>query len=121
MVTRRSVTGILLCVNKTPVKWYRKRQNTVETSTYGSELVAARIAVEMIMEYRYKLRMMGFKVTQPSVLLVDNEAVVKNTTLPSRSLKKKHNTIAHHKIHEAVAAGIVKFAHIHSKVNKMTY
>ena len=45
LVTRRSVTGILLCVNRTPIKWYSKRQNTVETSTYGAELVAARIAV----------------------------------------------------------------------------
>ena len=53
--TRRSVTGILLFLNNTPVKWYSKRQNTVETSTYGSELVAARIAIELILEYRYKL------------------------------------------------------------------
>jgi hypothetical protein len=60
LLTRRSVTGILLCVNLTPSKWYSKRQNTVETSTYGSELVAARIAIKMIIEYRYKLRMMGF-------------------------------------------------------------
>ena len=42
-VTRRSVTGILLFVNNTPTKWYSKRQNTVETSTYGAELVALRI------------------------------------------------------------------------------
>ena len=55
VLSRRSVTGILLNINKTPIKWYSKRQNTVETSTYGSELVAARLATEMIMEYRYKL------------------------------------------------------------------
>ena len=94
--------GILLCVNKVPVKWYCKRQNTVESSTYGAELVAARIAVEMIMEFRYKLRMMGVKLDGPSVMLVDNEAVVMNTTLPSSTLKKKHNAIAYHKVREAV-------------------
>ena len=118
LITRRSVTGILLIVNLTPAKWYSKRQNTVETSTYGSELVAARIAIEMIIEYRYKLRMMGFCVDQPAVLFVDNEAVVKNTTLPSSSLKKKHNAIAYHKVREAVAAGIVKVAHVRSKDNR---
>jgi hypothetical protein len=117
LLTRRSVTGILLFVNKTPVKWYSKRQNTVESSTYGSELVAARIAIEMIIEYRYKLRMMGFKVTQPSVLLVDNMAVVTNSTLPSSSLKKKHNAIAYHKIREAVAAQIVRVAYVQTKYN----
>ena len=51
-VTRRSVTCIILFVNGTPVKRISKRQKTVKTSTYGSELVAARIAVETVMEYR---------------------------------------------------------------------
>ena len=30
-VTRRSVTGIMLFINNTPIKWYSKKQNTVET------------------------------------------------------------------------------------------
>ena len=32
-VTRRSITGIIIYVNKAPIIWYSKRQNTVETST----------------------------------------------------------------------------------------
>ena len=55
-VTRRSVTDILLFVNNTPIHWISKRQKTVETSTYGLELVAARIAAEFIMEVRYLIR-----------------------------------------------------------------
>ena len=117
LVTKRSITGILLCINKTPIKWYSKRQNTVESSTYGSELVAARIAVEMIMEYRYRLKMLGMKVTQPSVVFVDNESVVKNTSLPSSPLKKKHNAIAYHKVRECVAAGIVYVAKVKGHCN----
>ena len=117
MVTKRSVTGILVVLNKTPIKWYCKRQNTVESSTYGAELVAARIAIECILEFRFKLRMMGFTIDGPAVLLVDNEAVVKNTLLPSSTLKKKHNAIAYHKVREAVAAGIVKVAHVNGEVN----
>jgi hypothetical protein len=35
IVTRRSVTGFIVFLNKTPVKWYSKRQNTVESATYG--------------------------------------------------------------------------------------
>ena len=69
------------------------------------------------MEFRYKLRMMGFTINGPSVLFVDNEAVVKNTTLPSSTLKKKHNAVAYHKVREAVAAGIIKVAHIRSENN----
>src|SRR5210317_2432023 len=48
VVTRRSVTGLLLFLNNTPVKAIFQRQKTVETSTYGSELVATRVATKLI-------------------------------------------------------------------------
>jgi hypothetical protein len=35
-------------VNRAPILWYSKRQNTVESSTFGSEIVAMRIAIEII-------------------------------------------------------------------------
>ena len=53
--TRRSITGVLLFLNNTPVKWYCKRQSTVETSTYGAEINACKTAGELVIEYRYKL------------------------------------------------------------------
>ena len=49
-VTRRSVTRILVLLNNTPMRWVCKRQKTVETFTYGSELVAARLATKLVME-----------------------------------------------------------------------
>ena len=62
-VTRQSQTGVLIYVKCAPILWFSKRQNTVETSTFGSEFVAARIAVEMVEGLRYKLRMMGVQLT----------------------------------------------------------
>jgi hypothetical protein len=47
-VTRRSHTGIFILLNNTPVIAFSKWQNTCESSTYGSELVAMRIAKDMI-------------------------------------------------------------------------
>ncbi|MGH7974543.1 MAG: reverse transcriptase domain-containing protein, partial [bacterium] len=99
--TRRSVTGVLISVNKTPIKWFSKRQNTVESSTYGSELVAARIATDLIIEMRYKLRMIGVNVVGPTIMMADNQSVVQNMTLPSSTLKKKHNAVAYHRVREA--------------------
>ena len=88
-VTRRSVTGIILFLNNMPVRAISKRQKTVETSTYGSELVAARIATELILETRYMLRCLGVKLDGPALMLGDNMSVVLNTTVPSSVLKKK--------------------------------
>ena len=82
-VTRRSVTGIILLINNMPIAWISKRQRTVETSTFGSEMIAARIAVDLLVEMRYKLRCLGLNVERRSVLLGDNLSVVVNTTLPS--------------------------------------
>jgi hypothetical protein len=35
LFTRRSITGILVMLTNTPIRWISKRQKTVETSTYG--------------------------------------------------------------------------------------
>jgi hypothetical protein len=39
LVTTISITGILVMMNNTPIRWISKRQKTVETPTHGSELV----------------------------------------------------------------------------------
>jgi hypothetical protein len=117
VVTRRSVTGILMMRNSTPITWLSKRQKTVETSSYGSELVAARVATEMIIEMRYKLRMLGVPIKGPTSMFGDNLSVVISTTVPSSQLKKKHNAIAYHRVREAIAGKIIRLAHIPSEEN----
>ena len=58
-------TGVILYINRAPIIWYSKRQNTVESSTFGSEFIAMKIAVELIEGLRYKLRMMGVPIKDP--------------------------------------------------------
>lgn len=111
-VTRRSHTGILLYCNSAPIIWYSKAQATVETSTFGSEFVALRIAVELIEALRYKLKMLGVPIEGPTNVLCDNKSVVTNSTEPASVLKKKHNAICYHRVREAVAAKIIRIAHI---------
>jgi hypothetical protein len=114
LVTRRSIIGILMMLNKTPIRWVSKRQKTVETTTYGSELVASRIATELILEVRFMLRSLGVNLDDPTLMLGDNMSVVLNTSVPSSVLKKKHNTIAYHRVREAIAAKVMRFAYVKS-------
>jgi len=116
-VTRRSHTGVIIFVNRAPIIWYSKRQNTVESSTFGSEFVAMRTAVDLIEALRYKLRMFGVPIDGATTMLSDNEAVVRNTTAPESVLKKKHNAISYHRCREAVAAETVQIAKVPSKSN----
>ena len=108
LITRRSTTGIIIFVNGAPILWYSKRQATVETSTYGSEFTALRIAIEKVEGLRYKLRMMGLPLDGPANGLCDNEAVVLNSSIPSSTLKKKHNAVNYHKSRESIASGAVR-------------
>ena len=101
----------MIFVNGSPIKWYSKRQNTVEASAYGSEYTALMIAGEMIEALRYKLRMMGIALDGPANGFVDNESVVFNTTIPSSCLKKKHNSTNYHKTRELVAHGVMRICH----------
>ena len=104
-VNRRSQTTFLILVNRAPIIWHSKRQNTVEASTYGSEIVATKNEVELIEALRYKLRIFGVPIDGPTNIFCDNEAVTKNFSDPTLMLKKKHHSIAYHRNREAVAAG----------------
>jgi hypothetical protein len=108
VITRRSHTGILIYVQNAPIIWFSKRQNTVESSSFGSEFVAFRAAKDMLVALRYKLRMFGVPIDGPANIFCDNNGVVKNTTIPESMLAKKHNAINYHAVREAVAAKIIR-------------
>jgi len=113
----QSQTGIVIFVNKAPIIWYSKWQNTVESSTFGSEFIALCIATDLIVALQYKLHMFGVPLLGPANVLCDNQGVVNNTTLPKSVLSKKHNQICYHRVREAVAASIIRIAKEDSSTN----
>ena len=110
VVTRRSHTGIMIFLQNAPILPYSKRQNTVESATFGSELVALRVARDLIVSMRIKLRSFGIPIDGPCDVFCDNEAVFKNVSRPESTLTKKHNAINYHICREAVAALIMRVA-----------
>lgn len=111
--TRCSHTGIIIIyINKAPIVWFSKRQNTVESSTFGSEFIALKTAIDLVEALRYKLRMFGILLDGASIILCDNEAVVLNATHSESTIKRKHVSIAYHCCQEAQAAGYVRIGSI---------
>ena len=117
VTTGWAVTGILHILNKTPIDYYSKRQATVETATYGSEFVAAKTAVEQIMDIRYTLMYLGIPIQGPTYMYGDNKTVVQSSAVPQSKLHKRHSALAYHRAREAIAAGIIVFLHIAGKLN----
>jgi hypothetical protein len=103
-ITRRSQTGLIIYLNNAPIDWFSKKQNTCESSTFGLEFIAMRIATERIIALRYKLRMFGIPMTGATNVLGDNESVVNSASKVEARLNKKHNAICFHTVREASAA-----------------
>jgi len=114
--TGRSVMGVLHFLNKTPWDWFSKKQSTVETSTYGSEFVAARTATEQIMDIRTTLRYFGVPIID-SIMFGDNKSVVDSSSIPTSVLHKRHTLLSYHRVREAIAAGIFRFYHLEGTEN----
>ena len=98
----------MLFINNALIRAFSKRQNTVKSSTFGSELVALRIARDLIVETRIKLKSIGVPLAGPTDVYCDNQGVVKNTSIPESTLQKKHNSINYHIVRESAAAGILR-------------
>ena len=116
-VTRRSHTGYIIFLNRAPIMWFSKKQNTVETSTFSSELIALRACLEGIISLRYKLKMFGVAIDGQADVLCDNLSVVKNTSMVDSKLHKKHNSLAFHAVRWAVAANILRVGKVDTKEN----
>ena len=108
--TRRSMTGILIFCNRAPIIWHIKRQNDVETPTFGSEFTGMKNYVEMIAALRYKLRIFGVPIEGSTDIFCDNEAVYNNASTPESRIRKKHHSISYHMSREAVASGACSMA-----------
>ena len=89
LVTRQSRTGVSIYVNKAPIIWSSKKQNSIETSSFGSEVMALNTGVELLEGLSYKLQMMGVPIEGYCHTCVDNMSVVNNTSVPESVLKKK--------------------------------
>jgi hypothetical protein len=116
-VTRRSHNGTIIFLNKGPIQVFGKGQNTCETSTYGSELVAVRIAQDFISVLQIKLKCFGVPLDGPANVHYDNNGVVQNMSIPESALSKKHNTINYPVIRESIAAGMLCIRKEDTKTN----
>jgi hypothetical protein len=86
-----------------PIYWSSKKQNSVESSSFGSEFVAMQQCCEYLRGLRHKLWMMGIPCEGPVYIQGDNQTVLANTTIPDSNLKKKSQSIGYHFVREGAA------------------
>ena len=117
LLTQRSRTGFLIYLNSAPIYWYSKKQNSIETSSFGLEFTAMKQRTEYIRGLRFKLRMMGIPVSGPAYIFGDNKSVLTNSCIPDSMLKKKSNSIAYNFVREGSAMKEWTMAYVNTKDN----
>ena len=84
---------------------------------YESEYIAGKIGVDLIDGLMYKLQMFGIPIDGKVNMFIDNQAMFKSSTIPESVNKKKHTSVAFHRIREAVAAEWLRVAHVSGSDN----
>jgi hypothetical protein len=93
LVTGRAISGSIHFVNQTHVTSFCKKQRTVETAIYGSEIMVACQAAQQIIDLLYTLRMIGIPLDGPSWMFGDHASVITSSTIPHATLHKRHNAL----------------------------
>ena len=116
-MTRRSRAGFLVYLNCAPIYWWSKKQNSLESSSFGSEFIAMKQYCEYVCGLRYKLRMMGISCVDPMFIYGDNQSVLANTTIPDSMLKKKSRSITYHFVQEGAPPDEFQTTYINTHEN----
>ena len=114
-VAGKSIAGLLGFIGGIPITWHSKRQSSVMTSTFGTEFISLKKAIEEAVAYRYCCRSFGMRVAQPTTTYEDSMAVVLNSTQPGSNLNHKPMALSYYFCREHVAGGVVEVRHVNSK------
>ena len=78
---------MIIFLGMAPIAWHSKKQGSIESSSFVSELSALKTAVEMIEGLHCKLRMMvGIPLDGKTFVKADNMSVIHNCSNPASQL-----------------------------------
>lgn len=93
LVTDRSVTGILLCTNKIPVKFFVERQNNLKIYSCNSKRVPVFTSIVTIFEHMWGVRKKGFQVSKATTQLVEKILFQRKINQQSTISKKSNSRL----------------------------
>ena len=111
VLSRRSMSGVLLKLGNNPVIWSSRRQNVVALSTTEAEYIAASEAVKEMIWLRRMVNEI-FKKTIRPVLFVDNQSSIKLIKNPEFHRKTKHIDVKYHFVREKYDEKIFEIVYV---------
>ena len=115
ILTRKSVSGLMIFANGGPICWKSSLQRSVSTSTAESEMAALSTLAQTA---QYFTRLVGeFGYNDNPVLFTDNTATIKLVT-DGPSSKTKHLALKQFYIRELIERDSVKVSHVGTMSNR---
>ena len=114
---RKSVTGMMIYIGDMLIKSVSKRQKSVATSTFSSEFLALKSAVEEAQGIKLLLQSIGVPSKGPINIHSDSESVLKSAANPGHELKRKHVSISYNVVRENIATNVISLWKIDTKLN----
>jgi hypothetical protein len=108
VMLERSSTGIIHSVDMAPIGWYPKKQATVKTATYRSDIVAARICVEQVIDLHNTLGFISVPIREKKYMVGDNKSVVYSFMQLNAKLHTYHFMLSLH-VRETIAEETLGF------------
>ena len=112
-----STTGTVHCIGGRAVSASSKRQHSISLSSTEAEIMAASVAGAEIMFMRGLLSEMGYDMTQPTTLWVDNSGAVELSKQRESAQRSRHIERRYLKIREWVAEGHIVVKYKNTKDN----
>lgn len=114
---RKSISGYVMMMGKTPIAWSSKQQAVVALSTCEAEYIACSHAACEVMWLRNLLQELGYPQKDPTPLYCDNNGTVDFTHDPHGHTRMKHIDIRAHFIRNQVNKGLIDVIRISGKEN----
>ena len=114
--TRKSTTGFIICLGKTPIYWRSKLQTSVATGTAEAEIIAL---YELSQELLYYKHVMEFlKIKQETIdVYEDNQAAIAIMTRPEKQTRMRHLDTKYFKVQEMINDRIISVKYVKSSKN----
>jgi hypothetical protein len=103
----RSTSGYVILMGGAAVSWSSKLQTRTSNSTTESEYIAAETASREMAFFYYILKDLGYTVTLPLSLGMDNQSAIQAAKNPEHQGRMKHMNPIYHALRERVEHGEV--------------
>ena len=103
-----SISRYVSMLSNAAIMWSAKKQHDVMLSTAKAEYAAMANATKEAMWLRNVFCELGFKQTEPTLILGDNQSVLAITQSKQYHQQSKYFCLKHHYIHEKVTKGAIK-------------